>query len=107
MRNDALVIIDLDIVTVVVAGDNATLIPIGPSIGWPVIKHSSDIATIEIKKKIMLQSTPYLIRYCYLKGYSLRSLSQRWKPTSHLETVHILLFGQYLSQLDRPMCKIH
>lgn len=35
MRNDALVIIDLDIVTVVVAGDNATLIPMGPSHGCP------------------------------------------------------------------------
>jgi hypothetical protein len=35
VRNDALVIMDLDIVTVVVAGDNATLIPIGPSQGCP------------------------------------------------------------------------
>lgn len=36
VRNDAFVIIDLDMVTVVVAGDNATLIPIGPSNGCPV-----------------------------------------------------------------------
>lgn len=35
VRNEALVIIDLDIVTVVVAGDKATLIPIGPSHGCP------------------------------------------------------------------------
>lgn len=33
--NEALVIMDLDIVTVVVAGDNATLMPIGPSQGCP------------------------------------------------------------------------
>lgn len=31
--NEALVIIDLDMVTVVVAGERATLIPIGPSHG--------------------------------------------------------------------------
>lgn len=35
VRNDALVIIDLDTVTVVVAGVRATLIPIGPSLGCP------------------------------------------------------------------------
>jgi hypothetical protein len=36
VRNEALVIIDFEtVVTVVVAGDNATLIPIGPSLGWP------------------------------------------------------------------------
>lgn len=38
VRKDAFVIIDFDIVTVVVAGDSATLIPIGPSHGWPKIK---------------------------------------------------------------------
>lgn len=36
MRKEAFVIIDFDIVTVVVAGDNATLIPIGPSHGCPI-----------------------------------------------------------------------
>lgn len=36
VRNEAFVIIDLDTVTVVVAGVNATLMPIGPSLGWPV-----------------------------------------------------------------------
>lgn len=35
VRNDAFVIIDLDTVTVVVAGVRATLMPIGPSLGWP------------------------------------------------------------------------
>jgi hypothetical protein len=36
VRNEALVIIDFEtVVTVVVAGDKATLIPIGPSLGWP------------------------------------------------------------------------
>lgn len=39
MRNEALVIIDFEtVVTVVVAGDKATLIPIGPSLGWPAQK---------------------------------------------------------------------
>lgn len=33
VRNEALVIIDFDIVTVVVAGDKATLMPMGPSMG--------------------------------------------------------------------------
>lgn len=33
VRNDAFVIIDLETVTVVVAGVNATLMPIGPSLG--------------------------------------------------------------------------
>lgn len=33
VRNDALVIMDLETVTVVVAGVKATLIPIGPSLG--------------------------------------------------------------------------
>jgi hypothetical protein len=41
VRNDALVIIDFEtVVTVVVAGDKATLIPIGPSLGWPA-RHKS------------------------------------------------------------------
>jgi hypothetical protein len=36
VRKEALVIIDFEtVVTVVVAGDKATLIPIGPSPGWP------------------------------------------------------------------------
>lgn len=36
VRNEALVIIDFEtVVTVVIAGDKATLIPIGPSLGWP------------------------------------------------------------------------
>jgi hypothetical protein len=39
VRNEALVIIDFEtVVTVVVAGDKATLIPIGPSLGWPAQK---------------------------------------------------------------------
>lgn len=33
--NDAFVIIDLDTVTVCVDGVSATLIPMGPSLGWP------------------------------------------------------------------------
>lgn len=37
VRNEAFVIIDLDTVAVAVAGDNATLMPIGPSLGWPDI----------------------------------------------------------------------
>lgn len=36
--NDAFVIIDFETVTVVVTGVKATLIPIGPSLGCPVIK---------------------------------------------------------------------
>lgn len=40
VRNEALVIIDFEtVVTVVVAGDKATLIPIGPSLGWPAQKY--------------------------------------------------------------------
>lgn len=40
VRNEALVIIDFKtVVTVVVAGDKATLIPIGPSLGWPTQKY--------------------------------------------------------------------
>lgn len=35
--NDAFVIIDFETVTVGVAGDKATLMPIGPSPGWPKI----------------------------------------------------------------------
>lgn len=36
VRKEALVIIDFEtVVTVVIAGDKATLIPIGPSLGWP------------------------------------------------------------------------
>lgn len=44
VRNEALVIIDFEtVVTVVVAGDKATLIPIGPSPGWPA--RQTDIHT--------------------------------------------------------------
>lgn len=35
VRNDALVIIDFDTVTTLVAGVKATEMPIGPSLGWP------------------------------------------------------------------------
>ena len=34
--NDAFVTIDFEMVTVAVAGVKATLMPIGPSLGWPV-----------------------------------------------------------------------
>lgn len=44
MRKEAFVIIDFDIVTVVVAGDKATLMPIGPSQGWPKkVKNSVNL----------------------------------------------------------------
>lgn len=36
VRNEAFVIIDFDTVTVVVTGVRATLMPIGPSLGWPI-----------------------------------------------------------------------
>jgi hypothetical protein len=46
VRNEALVIIDFaTVVTVVTAGDKATLIPIGPSLGWPA--HTN--ATVRLK----------------------------------------------------------
>lgn len=38
--NDAFVIIDLDTVTVCVDGVSATLIPIGPSLGWPKTQNT-------------------------------------------------------------------
>jgi hypothetical protein len=39
VRNEALVVIDFEtVVTVVVSGDKATVIPIGPSLGWPAQK---------------------------------------------------------------------
>lgn len=44
VRKDALVIIDLDTVTVCVDGVSATLMPIGPSHGWPTHKtHKNPI----------------------------------------------------------------
>lgn len=54
--NDAFVIIDLDTVTVCVDDVNATLIPIGPSLGWPVNRHKHTHArVIAIEKRIPLK----------------------------------------------------
>jgi hypothetical protein len=47
VRNEALVIIDFEtVVTVVIAGDKATLIPIGLSLGWPAYINT----TVRLKK---------------------------------------------------------
>lgn len=39
VRKEAFVIMDLETVGVEVAGDNATLIPMGPSFAWPAKKY--------------------------------------------------------------------